>query len=268
MQTTGGDAMTVPTPDFLIAMNQASGATVTDYGTVGSVSPYIIDTAGATEGVDWIWRPSSGPWIGRYEGVTDGGANMPWWDKATITPTPGITAPETVNVMIGFYIRTLQGSNGTTLMSGGADSAIDIGLLPPTAGGDFKMRVICHDGGTGATSLDHHNMSFNTYYMVCVTLDASVSPAVISTRIDQATPTTFTHDFSGQNMSDKWPYILRDAGFTIYFGLDGYLTAYAYQRGGTMWSTSDTSSINADPAFIVGWPSSFPVVDLMGQIQV
>lgn len=249
----------VPQPDFLFTLDQASGTTIVNYGT--QATSYVIGTnVGAVEGTDWAWRPNTGPWLGRYEGITDGGNNMPLPNTAATGPGTSV-APE--NLMIGFYLRSF-GNGGQTALVGRKTNGLNIACISPSAGGDFDIQIRISNSGSVDSTTTITNRSFNTYYMLCVSVDTSQSPAVITAKVNQETPVTNTISYAGQVMTNTWPGFLRPDFFTIYYGLDGYCTAYAHHRNAAAaWTDSDMASINADPSFITGWPSG-AVVDAIG----
>jgi len=250
--------MSVPQPDYLHTFNEASGATITNYGS--KATAYVLDTAGATENTDWIWHPDAGPspYLGYYEGVTGQGANMPWASTAQTGPGTSIV---TINAMIAFNITDLPGAGFTVFMAGSGEADITI-RAQNKVGSNFDVFVDWANSGSTHINTTFTGLTFGTDYSVATALDVTTLSAVIGTaRLNATEQNTGTSNWVSHSLVNGWPFFSRSSGFDIYFGIIGKVRAMAYQRGGTAWTSSELTSINADPAFITGWPSAGGAAD-------
>ena len=251
--------MSVPQPDYLHTFNQASGATITNYGS--KATAYVIDTAGATENTDWSWHADAGPspYLGYYLGITAEGANMPWASTAQGAQGGGLV---TINAMVAFNITNFgAGGGGCYFIGDRADGDVRISA-GNKVGSNFDLTVRWSNGGGGVISTTFTNLTFGTDYAVACSLDVTTTTAVFGTaRVNSTEQSTATANWSAQGLTPTWVYFGRSSSFDIYYGIVGRVRAMAYQRGGTAWTSSELTSINADPAFITGWPSAGGAAD-------
>jgi hypothetical protein len=245
--------MTVANPDFLLVFNEASGTSVTNHGS--QAGAYTINQGSSP--TNWEWHPNTGPFTGFFESKSASGANMPYLSTAVAAPTQGL---DTLNCAIGFQLHALGGAGATRLTSSSAttgDGDVIIMAVPPSGGGNFDLEVSFKTLGSQALSQTFTALSFNTNYQLAVSIDVS-TPTAVQARFKLGAASVVapaTVNWSSEELDDEWPYLCRRQDFNNYFGLDGYLYYWAYERGGTAWSATDLADINTDPsAAINGWP--------------
>lgn len=248
--------MAVAQPDFLLVFNESSGASVNNYGTAGGT--YAVD-AQAAETTDYT-RTSSGGSYGSLNGyltsLTDSGADQVW--LSTSATAPG-AALETINFMIAFRLTGYTQNNSRLIGPNldATDGGVSIFIVNPSGGGDYDLDAQFKAGNTvSMTTIT--GLTFGTDYILSGSIDVS-TPTACQARFKlgaNAVNSPATVSMNTFTFENAWPYLLRRSDFTNYFGIRGRLNAFAWQRGGTAWSSTDLGDVNSNPSGnIAGWPS-------------
>lgn len=248
--------MAVEQPDHLHVMNETSGTAITQYGTADA--GYSVQQG--TSPTNWEWHQGAGPYTnnGYFESKTRTTANMPY--LATSATTPGVGF-QNLGLMIAFYITDYNAATGGILVAPNGASVIGDVLVTvgaPGGSGDFDLICQFSHSGSGSISNTFSALAYSTNYILSMSLDVSTVSAV-QARFKLgagSVQTPATQDWTSYGLLDSWPRILRRQDFTDELGIIGRINAFAYTRGGTLWSATDLGDINSNPATaITGWPS-------------
>src|SRR5581483_2752900 len=262
----------VAQPNWLLVFNEPSGSSdtsVTNYGTTtGTYTLQDDATAPAmAETTDYVWHPNAGNWSGSgyLESKTKNTHAMPW--LATTATTPGQSL-DNINVAVAFYIRSVD--NGAARLVSCSTANEDGGFSIYTtnhSGSTFDLVVKAnHNGGSGL-SATITGLSTSTWYQVAASIDVSTpATAVLKVKLGSnavvtknSTTDPTTCNYTSFKFEDGWPLLLRRQDFTYYFGLDGYIGYFAYQRGPsiTPWDDTALGNVNSSPnSNITGWPTN------------
>lgn len=256
--------MSVPQPTHLLIFNEASGTSITNYGTQGTA----FGIGAGSSPTDYQWHQDGTTANGfldddaasYLDGKTKTGGNQPYINNGGATPSSVL---ETINAAIGFMVR---GSNLTTgraglVCGGGVNYDVSIYVRAPSGGGDFDLQVRVETPSTYGNNYTITGLSYNTEYRLAVSVEILGSEPKIQVRYKldgNATVTPTAEQSGGTTWSAYNPYLNcdRTSGFTTYGGVDGKYHYFAYQRGGTAWTSTELGNINSDPAgTITGWPA-------------
>jgi hypothetical protein len=241
--------MTVANPTHLLVFAESSGSTVTNYGS--HANDWAIQAG--TENTHYQWFPGASP---AYLDVSQKtGSSLPRIETTGTAPSASLT---NINVAIGFRVDsfdTTGGINASWLVV--EDAGARIIVRSPAGSGDFDLEIRFRDTGDFGDVNTISALTFGTDYRVAASIDVS-DPNNCQVRYKiggSSTVTPATEGHNGLTWSNAFVELNHATGFDIYGGLDGRLHYFAYERGGTVWSSSDLGDINSNPAgTITGWP--------------
>lgn len=258
----------VAQPQILTVLNDASGTTVVNDGSVatdGSVS----GAGSQIENTHWAWNTGAGSFDGYWESHVANGSTQPW-----ISLT-GIALPSTLDhqwVAVAFSLDA-RASSGTSYIIGRSSTSdrpggITVRALAPTSTGDFNL-VVRFQTLTGSQAVEkiYADLTYGTVYQVVATMDASTPTAVVGKFLLDAGSVSAQDgaaaDMNSLGFDSDGGYISRSGGFANNSGMNGRIYYFAYSRG-VLLSDQDMADINADPAgTITGWPGASASVELV-----
>jgi hypothetical protein len=250
----------VGTPDFLHVFNNTSGTTPTHYGT--QASGYVIQ--GGTDPTNYSWSQQSlSPTAGYLDVKTKTGGSIPYLTTAATGPG---SALETLNMAIGTWVDDYDTAVGGSFIVGGAggsQTTCRLRAIAPasTTSGKFDLELQTQTAGgfgyapfTVATDLD-----LATLVKFAMSVEITGGNMQLRYKVNSnAVQTPAAQSGGADSYGNHWPAlnVALQSGFSTYGGLDGRYYYFAFQRGGTFWSSTDLDDINTDPsAALGGWPS-------------
>lgn len=243
--------MSVAQPTHLLIFAEASGTSITNYGTAGTA--FTIQQG--TSPTNYAWHPGAGPFsTGYYEGITNNGATMPY---ATTTGTISGTL-QSRKFACGFQVQSLDNTIASILGRGVSEHGMRVRANSPAGAGDFDLTIQFDSVNFNQTRvLTIAALTFNTNYFLASQLKAS-TPTVteIRAKLNSASVVTSgTQDWSGDTLDTEQIQPFLPDSFTNIRGFDGFCYYLAYGVGGADWSDTDFADINSDPVHTLGgWP--------------
>lgn len=244
-------------PQHLIIFDEASGTTCASYGT--EAGGYTATAFGGSP--DYSRSATGGPYSGGgyFTANADDGTTMPYLTTAVTTPGTTFNA---INFAVGFRISSFSNGQGVLIGQSGGYGGCKV-WCSDLSGGTFTLNAYFNGNviGTASQTVQWTGLATDTDHIISGFADVSTPSAGI-TRYkcnSQAvsTPTDTDWAAGGDNQwENAWPRLLRRSDTSVYYGIVGRLNLFVYQRGGTVWTTTDLANINADPTVIEGWPSS------------
>lgn len=248
--------MAVAQPDILLVLNDSSGTTVTNDGTVATDA----SVGHGVENTDWAWHPGEGSLNGWWESLDQDGSDQAW-----ITMT-GIALSNTLTHLwsaLAFNITSwdTRASSRGYIIGGTNTNEVAGGLVfrvgAPTSTGDFDLTVFCRDISFSIEqTITFADLSFSTDYSIVAALDATTASAhVLKAKLDSGSvqSSASANRTGGAVWGNNGGYIGRSIDYTNYYGFIGKVYFYAHDRG-VLLSDADMASINSDPSIITGWP--------------
>jgi hypothetical protein len=254
--------MAVAQPDFLHIFNNASGTTPTQYGS--QASGYVIQAG--TSPTNYEWNPQAQTPTGGFLDVkTKQGGSIPYMTTAAAAPGAAL---ETVNMAIAFKVDSVDAAVGGSFLVGGAgggQALTRFRATPPAGGGDFDLDLQMETSGSFGYSplVVASALTFGSFYQFACSIQIVTGDMQLRYKLgSNATVTPAAQSGGADSYTNNWPAlnVALQSGFSTYGGLDGQYYYFAYQRGGTHWSSADLGDINSDPsaAFTGFWPGAAP----------
>lgn len=249
--------MTVANPDFLHVFNETSGRAITNYGS--KAGAFAIATQ-AVESTNFSWHQGLGPYTssGYLQLLSASGSQMPYLSTSFTAPSQALV---NLNVAVGFRVTAYNNGNLRLVMPGSntSDGNVLFEAQTPAGAGDYDFIMRFRNTGGGEIAGGTVSaLAFGTDYIVAASVDVGTVTAVQGRFKFGANSVVSpaTANWTSFACEAAWPFVLRRSDFTNYYGMQGRLNFFAYQRNATAWVSQDLIDIVANPATaITGWPS-------------
>lgn len=250
--------MAVPNPEILLTLNESSGTTVTNYGSVAT-NPTV---ANGSENTDWQWNNNADELAGNWQPITETGTNHAYIDLT------GITTPTALDDLWFFFDFTATAydttGSGWGFIAGSSNGTTDRGpimarMSAPTSTGNFDLTLEVESSSSSHVVQNvYADLSFSTRYKIAGRFDSSTTSAcVLHTKKDSdSVVSSSSFSFTGRTFRSNAGYIGKRGATSNKYSWKGNLYAWAYGHGDTL-SDSDLGDLTSDPAgTITGWPGA------------